>query len=104
MNPWPGTLALAIALTGCAANKQFDTAHVGDVQNGAQDKDQVTQWFGDPHQIISPLRKHPAGCVERWQWTWAHSLPTGESVANALVVDFDKDGKVCDHGYKELKQ
>ena len=104
MNHGLEALLIALAFTGCAASKQFDTKHVGELQNGTQDKDQVTRWFGDPHQIISPLKGHPAHCVERWQWTWAHSVATGESVADALVVDFDKNGKVCDHGYQELKQ
>jgi hypothetical protein len=97
-------LSLALAL-GCATvGKKFDTTHVNDIQKGAHDKQQVTAWFGEPNQITSPLQAHPAGCVERWQWTYAHSVAGGSTVSEVLIVDFDAAGKVCDNAFSQVKQ
>ena len=60
-------------------------------------------WFGAPH-VTTPLTGNPAGCVERWQYTYAHAVAGGSSVAEVLVVDFDPAGKVCDNAYSQIKQ
>ncbi|MCC6521536.1 MAG: hypothetical protein IT373_02640 [Polyangiaceae bacterium] len=97
-------LAASFAL-GCATvGKQFDTTHAGDVQKGTHDKAQMTAWFGEPHQKTSPLTGHPAGCVERWQWTYAHSVAGGSTVSDVLIVDFDGAGKVCDNAFSQVRQ
>jgi hypothetical protein len=93
-------LFLACATVG----KKFDTTHANDIRKGTHDKSQITDWFGPPHQTTSPLSGHPAGCVERWQWTYAHSVAGGSTVSDSLVVDFDSDGKVCDNAFSQIKQ
>jgi len=90
---------------GCATvGKAFDTTHVNDIQKGTQDKAQISSWFGPPHKTISPLQGHPAGCVERWQWTYAHAVAGGGTRSDALIVDFDADGKVCDNAFSQINQ
>jgi hypothetical protein len=99
------SLVLLAALVGCATvGKEFDTTHVNDIQKSSHDKAQIQAWFGEPHTKVSPLKDHPAGCVERWQWTYAHSVAGGDTVSDALVVDFDQQGKVCDNAYSQVKQ
>jgi hypothetical protein len=84
-----------VVLAACAASQSFDTAHVNDVAKGVQDKEQIRGWFGEPHQVQSPIPNHPAGCVERWTYAQKAADGAGES----LVVDFDAAGKVCDNAY-----
>ena len=104
MSRCPAVLAVVTVLCGCPASKQFDTTHVHDIQQGSHDKAQITEWFGEPHLVVTSLKGHPRGCAQRWQWSYAHSAPTGETVSVALVVDFGKDDRVCDHAYSEIKQ
>jgi hypothetical protein len=92
-------------LAGCATvGKKWDTTHANDVQRGVQDKQQMIAWFGEPTTRVSPLHNHPAGCVERWQWTYAHSVAGASTVSDVLVVDFDAAGKVCDNSYAQVRQ
>ena len=100
---WLLALSIALAFTACAtAGKQFDRTHVNDVKKGAQTKAQIEDWFGKPYQVTAPLQGHPAGCVERWMYVHAYSSYGGTKTESAsLVVDFDKNGKVCDHTYSQ---
>jgi len=93
-------LFIAISLTACAsAGKEFDRTHIKDIQPGVQSKDQIRTWFGDPYQVVAPLSGHPKGCVERWIYSYARAVGFGKvTQSDALVVDFDTTGKVCDHG------
>ncbi len=95
-------LAAIVALTSCAtAGKQFDRSHIRDIKAGVQDKAQIHAWFGEPSQM-QPVTGSPAGCIERWIYAHAHSSYGGmKTKAASLVVDFDKDTKVCDHAYVE---
>jgi hypothetical protein len=106
MGRWLSAMVLTLAgLLGCATvGKSFDTTHVNDIKKGTDDKATIKGWFGEPHQTVAPLTNNPAGCVERWQWTYAHSVAGGDTVADSLVVDFDKDGKVCDNAFSQVKQ
>jgi hypothetical protein len=98
-------IPLALLLFGCATvGKEFDTTHANEVQTAVHDKQQMRAWFGEPHQVTSPLPNHPAGCVERWQWTYAHSVAGGSTESQSLVVDFDAAGKVCDHAFATVQQ
>jgi hypothetical protein len=89
-----------LLLAGCASSgRQFDTAHVNEIQNGKQDKATIAAWFGEPGQKL-PVSGSPAGCTERWLWTYAHAVGFGKvTEAHSLVVDFDAKGLVCDHAY-----
>ncbi len=90
----------AIAFTACATvGKKFDTSHVHEIQKGKQTKAEITAWFGPAHSTTQ-LTKSELGCVERWQWTHARSS-MGSTTAEALLVDFDSDGKVCDNAYSK---
>lgn len=99
---WSVIIALAIFLAACATSgRQFDTTHVNDVKKGVQTKAQIEAWFGAPFQT-SPLQGSPAGCVERWTYVSADASWGGlKAKSEALVVDFDKKGKVCDHAYSQ---
>jgi hypothetical protein len=98
------TLALVaiIALTACAtAGKQFDRTHIRDIKTGVQDKEQIRVWFGEPGQM-QQVTGSPAGCIERWIYSHAYSSYGGmKTKAASLVVDFDRNAKVCDHAYVE---
>ncbi len=99
------TLVAALSLAACATvGKKWDTTHANDVQRGAHDKAQMVAWFGEPTSKVSPLRNSPFGCVERWQWTYAHAVAGGSSMSDVLVVDFDTAGKVCDNAFSQLEQ
>jgi len=105
MKRYWAVLALVFLLAACATvGRKFDTTHVNEIAKGIQDKQQMQQWFGPPTQTTSPLTGHPAGCVERWQWTYAHSVAGGRSVSEVLVVDFDAAGKVCDNAFSKINQ
>ena len=89
-----------LLLAGCASSgRQFDATHVNEIQNGKQDKATIAGWFGEPGQR-QPITGHPAGCTERWLWTYAHAVGFGNvTEAHSLVIDFDSKGLVCDHAY-----
>jgi len=61
-------------------------------------------------RILQPIRnhrsshRHSAGCVERWQWSYAHSVAGGHTVSDSFVIDFDVGGKVCDHAFSTVRQ
>lgn len=99
-------LVLALGLSaGCATvGKDFDTTHVKDIVNEETTKPQVRAWFGAPHQTIRPLQDHPAGGVERWQYTHAYSVAGGSTTSKALVVDFNVEDIVVDNAYSETNQ
>jgi outer membrane protein assembly factor BamE (lipoprotein component of BamABCDE complex) len=105
MKKWLAIMVVGAACAlGCATvGKQFDTTHVNDIKKGEDDKAKIKGWFGEPH-TTAPVTNSAAGCVERWQWTYAHSVAGGSTVADSLVVDFDKDGKVCDNAYSQVNQ
>ena len=94
--------ATLLPLVGCAsAGHDFDTAHTSDVQKGVQDKAQIRAWFGEPYQSQS-VAGHPAGCSERWTYTYAYSDRGGmRTQSKTLVVDFDESGVVCDHAFAQ---
>ena len=97
-------LCLTMATISCATvGKKFDTTHVNDIQKGKDTKQTITQWFGEPHMVTS-LSNSPAGCVERWQWTYAHSVAGGRTVSDALIVDFSNKGIVCDNAFARVNQ
>lgn len=93
-------VGLLLVVVACATvGRKFDTTHVNDIRKDVHDKQQMRQWFGEPTQTVNPLASHPAGCVERWQWTYAHSVAGGSTVSEVLIVDFDPNGKVCDNAF-----
>ncbi len=96
-------VSLTAVLAACAsAGRQFDHAHIQDIRKGVQTKEQIRQWFGQPYQTTSPLAGHPGGCVERWTYVYARSTHGGrKTTSRSLVVDFDKNGRVCDHAYSQ---
>jgi outer membrane protein assembly factor BamE (lipoprotein component of BamABCDE complex) len=99
---WVAVFVAVLALVSCAtAGKQFDRTHVGDIKTGVHDKNQIRSWFGSPGQL-QPITGSPAGCIERWIYVHAYaSFGGAKSKAATLVVDFDRNGKVCDHAYVE---
>jgi hypothetical protein len=95
------TLVSFIAFAACATvGKKFDTTHVHDVQKGVQSKAEIQAWFG-PAGTTSMIAKSDLGCTERWMWQYAHSVAGGSTTSEALVVDFDAQGKVCDSAYSK---
>jgi outer membrane protein assembly factor BamE (lipoprotein component of BamABCDE complex) len=97
---------MIMALAACAtAGKQFDRTHVNDIKKGVQTKEQIRAWFGEPYQVTKPLSGHPAGCVERWTYVHAYSSYGGaRTESSSLIVDFDSNGKVCDHAFSETRK
>jgi outer membrane protein assembly factor BamE (lipoprotein component of BamABCDE complex) len=95
-----------LVLYACAgAGKKFDTTHVNDIQKGVHSQEQIANWFGYPNQKVSPLNVEGSDCVERWIYVYAFSSYGGaKTSSNSLVVDFNSDGKVCDHAYQEVRQ
>ena len=93
-------LFIVIFLASCASSgRSFDRTHINDIKTGVHDKNQIRTWFGEPYQTISPLTGHPLGCVERWSYVYAKAVGFGKvTQSDALIVDFDTAGKVCDHG------
>ena len=105
-------LIVTVFLAGCGYRfgRRFATTHVNDIQNGVQDKATILEWFGEPLNKAA-LPPNPKGCVEGWQYVYRHvvgyAVGTVYSSANitdsySLVVDFDANGKVCDHVYVNL--
>jgi len=93
-------LVLAVAmLTGCATvGRDFDTTHANEIKTAQHDKAQMAAWFGEP-RFTTRFDKNPKGCVERWQWSYGAAAVGSSTKAKALIVDFDADGKVCDHAF-----
>ena len=96
----------AVVLAACATSgKQFDRTHIHDVKKGAQNKEQIRSWFGEPYQVTTLGSGQPGGCVERWTYVHAYASHGGaKATSAALVVDFDKNNKVCDTAYSETKK
>jgi len=97
------TLLLVLGISACAtAGHKIDRAHIGEIQNGVQSKDQIRAWFGEPYTVKTGLTGHPSGCVERWTYEYAKARGAGKvTYSEILVIDFDKDGKVCDHAFSQ---
>src|SRR5438094_114577 len=92
----------ALFAAGCAhTGRKFSSEHVGDIENGVQSKKEIKAWFGKPLQTTM-LTDSPAGCVERWNYR-AGYVSAVTNMVKVLLVDFDASGKVCDHGYSEVK-
>jgi outer membrane protein assembly factor BamE (lipoprotein component of BamABCDE complex) len=93
---------VVLVIGACASTgKQFDRTHVNDIKNTVQTKSDIRGWFGEPYQVV--MTNLPPGTAERWTYVYAHSSYGGAKTESAsLVVDFDKDGKVCDHAYQEM--
>lgn len=101
----PYTSALAsiafASLCACAsAGQKFDTTHVHDIQKGVQSKTEIQAWFGTA-PTTSAVTQSELGCVERWIYTYAHSVAGASTTSEALIVDFDAKGKVCDSAYSK---
>jgi len=57
---------------------------------------------GEPYTVKTGLVGHPGGCVERWTFEYAKARGFGNvTYSEILIVDFDPDGKVCDHAYSQ---
>ena len=99
---WMIVFVAVLALISCAtAGKQFDRTHISDIKTGVQDNNQIRNWFGSPSQLQS-ITGSPAGCVDRWIYVHAYtSFGGAKSKSASLIVDFDMNGKVCDHAYVE---
>ncbi len=94
---------LFLILTACAtAGNKVNRTHLHDINNGAQDKGQIRTWFGEPYTIKTNLQGHLKGCIERWTFEYAKARGFGTvTYSEILVIDFDKDGKVCDHAFSK---
>lgn len=97
------TFSLAALTVGCAsAGSRIDRTHVDDIANGAQSKSQIRAWFGEPYSVLKPLQGHPSGCTERWRYEYAEAQGFGNvTYQEVLIVDFDAQGKVCDHALSQ---
>ena len=99
-------LALLLAvllLAACAsAGRHVDRTHLGEIENGAQTRSQIEAWFGKPYSVKTGLVGHPNGCTERWSYEFAKAKGFGTvTYREALVVDFDPQGRVCDHAFSQ---
>jgi len=93
------TMVFATVLACAGAGRKWDTTHANEVQKGVQDKAQIQTWFGPPY-TVTPLTEHSMGCTERWIYTYAWANWGGaQTTADAMIVDFDAAGVVCDHAY-----
>ncbi|MBM4278365.1 MAG: hypothetical protein FJ130_10880 [Deltaproteobacteria bacterium] len=97
------TLLLILGICACAtAGHKIKRDHIGDIKIGVQSKDQIRAWFGEPYTVKTGLTGHPSGCVERWTFEYAKAHGFGKvTYSEILVVDFDKNGKVCDHAFSK---
>lgn len=103
-NDRSGFLVLLVCAmaAGCATvGREFDTTHAHDVKVG-QAKTTITDWFGEPEQKTSHS-PNAKGCVEQWLYRHGHSSG-GKTSAQALVVEFDGQGSVCDTAYSEVNR
>ncbi len=93
------------AIGACASKgRNFDRTNVNNIQNGVHDKAQITAWFGKPYQITRS-NNDPKGCNEMWTYQYGRATRAGARASGAaLVVMFDKNGKVCDHSYSETSR
>lgn len=90
-------VVLGLSLAACAG-RNFETTHVSELKKGVQDKATVTEWFGKPYSIVSPLIDNKDGCVESWNYTYVTGGFYGAGAEQkSLTILFDKDGKVCGH-------
>lgn len=96
-------LVLVLIITACAsAGNRIDRTHIDDVKNGVQNKARIRAWFGEPYTIKPGLIGHPGGCVERWTFEYAKAKGFGKvTYSEILIVDFDTEGKVCDHAFSK---
>lgn len=94
---------LTMTVIACAsAGRRIDRTHLGDIANGAQNKDQIRAWFGQPYTTKAGLPDHPRRCVERWTYEFAKARGRGTvTYSEILVVDFDASGSVCDHAFSQ---
>ena len=54
-----------LAIGACAkSGRDFDRTNVSNIQNGVQDKAQITAWFGKPYQVTRTTN-HPRAAVKR---------------------------------------
>lgn len=97
------TLLLVLILSACAtAGHKVNRDHIDNIKNGVQNKDQIRAWFGEPYTVKTGLTGHPSGCIERWTFEYAKARGFGNvTYSEILVVDYDKDGKVCDHAFNK---
>lgn len=97
------TLILILDLSACAtAGHKIERSHLNDIKNGVQNKDQIRTWFGEPYTVKTGLTGHPKGCIERWTFEYAKAQGFGTvTYSEILVVDFNKNGKVCDHAFSK---
>ena len=77
--------AFAWAAAGCAS-ASFDAGRARTIAVG-QSREQVRAVMGQPDHMTKTL-EHPKSCAERWTY--------GEAPREALLVDFDGQGRVCD--------
>ena len=96
-------LLLILIITACAsAGHRINRTHIDDINNGVQNKAQIREWFGEPYTITTDLIGHPGGCVERWTFEYAKAKGFGNvTYSEILIVDFDTEGKVCDHAFSK---
>jgi len=104
--PRTSAYLLLLFLAACAtAGHRVDRTHLDDVKTGMQTKEQIRQWFGDPYSVKTGLVGHPSGCTERWTYEFAKAQGFGTvTYQEMLVVDFDGQGKVCDHAFSKSGQ
>jgi outer membrane protein assembly factor BamE (lipoprotein component of BamABCDE complex) len=99
------SLLTAIGLACASAGTKLDRTHLDDIKEGAQSKQQIRQWFGEPYTVQPGLQGHPKGCVERWTYEYAKARGFGTvTYQEILVVDFDARGTVCDHAFSKSGQ
>jgi len=100
------TFLLGMTVISCAtAGQKIDRTHLDEIQEGVQTKEQIRAWFGKPYTQLRGLSGHPKGCVERWTFEYAKARGRGTvTYQEILVVDFDQQGKVCDHAFSESGQ
>ncbi len=90
------------ALLGCAGiGAPFDASHIDAIDSGEHDQSQIRSWFGEPHQVSTPMahekiRAQKPECVERWHYAHAKGTAGGSTRSDILVVCFDPLGRVCE--------
>ena len=85
-----GAVLLACAsMTACTTYATFDAGRARAIAVG-QSQEQVRASMGGPEHMMKTL-EHPKRCVERWLY--------GDTRREALLVDFDDQGRVCDVGF-----
>lgn len=93
---------LLLPLACASAGRKVDRTHLDDIQKGAQTKAEIRGWFGEPFTVQPGLAQHPSGCTERWTYEYAKARGFGTvTYQEILVIDFDADGRVCDHAFSK---